>query len=147
IGRHTARVQRELRPIHPENGGGDAATRDRRNAVNLLEIAELVQAPDRPDVEHHGAIAAAGKAESEILEGQIRLRIPGDLLWIVIDKRLGQGNSFARKRSDTLEWAYFLPTLMRRLTLHRWCTGRNATLGSRPSSKPRPTPRRCSETR
>src|SRR4029077_449068 len=47
-----------------EHACGDRTAGDARDPVELREVAELVEPPDRADVEDHGALPAAGEAKA-----------------------------------------------------------------------------------
>ena len=59
VGREAVGVEHEVVPVHPEGAGSDRAAGDARDPVELRQVAELVEAPERPDVKEHGAVAAA----------------------------------------------------------------------------------------
>ena len=64
-----------------EHAVRDRAARDARNTVQLREIPELVQAPDRAGVEQHRAVAAPGEAERDAGLELLRL--------VAVDRRAG----------------------------------------------------------
>ena len=64
-------VEGELRPREREHARRDRATGDAGDTLELRQVRGLVEPPERPDVEEHGAIAAAREAE-----GSPRFRAP-----------------------------------------------------------------------
>ena len=60
------------RPREREGARGDRAARHARDAVDALEPAGVMEAPDDPHVEQHGPVSAAREAEADAVDRVVR---------------------------------------------------------------------------
>ena len=101
-GDHIVGPAAELPVEHRQLSVGDAAARDRRDLLDLVKQAELVQAPQRTRVEESGAVASAGQCESDPLG----LCCPvGAVLWLCPIRARWPGTAAAEREQGDEEEA------------------------------------------